>query len=59
MHGFDFGAVLFDRNGLQDDPVLLLLVPGARLHGIQLATVDDNTVLRHVSDLLQGFLEGF
>ena len=40
-----------DRDCLQDDPVLLLLVSGARLHGIQLAKVDDNTVLRRVSDV--------
>ena len=46
------------RRRLRDDPVLLLIVPGARLHGVQLNKVDDRMVLRHVSDAQQSFLEG-
>ena len=44
-----------DRRRLQDDPVLLPLVSRDRPHGVQLTKVEDHAVLRHVSDVIQGF----
>ena len=55
-HEFDFGAVLFEHSiaiAFKTTPYFFFSLAEARLHGIHLAKVDDNTVLRHVSDLLQ------